>query len=309
MSDAKPIDPKAEALARQLKEKLERRRPRPWKLVIASLVIATLLLALLAWWMYPRPKSLPLQVMALDVLATPDETPRARARLIVSLEDKERRRLAGLKVVFHESELLAPKGEQARLIETVSDEHGDAAVDWPLRKLEPTPFQVVHVNRGEEKASPVDVGNIFVWAKDAKLLLVDARETLIAKDLDIKASETLMKAHKDDWKIVYIVPGITVAQEFREARRWILDKPAKLPIGPVLGRERFTNETSVESARRELLKQVQGRFNGRLVAVVRNADSAKVCTDAGLTTIVLGGEAPAGTRLALAWTDVPGHLK
>src|SRR5438445_10525609 len=36
MSSEKPPDPKADALARQLKETLAQRRPRPWKLVLAS---------------------------------------------------------------------------------------------------------------------------------------------------------------------------------------------------------------------------------------------------------------------------------
>ena len=89
MSKEKPPDPKADALGRQLKDSLAERRPRPWKLVLASIVIATSLLGLLAWWMYPRPRPALLQVMALDIICTPDEKPQVRAQLIGSADDKE----------------------------------------------------------------------------------------------------------------------------------------------------------------------------------------------------------------------------
>lgn len=298
MSKEKPPDPKADALGRQLKDSLAQRRPRPWKLVLASVVVATLLLILLAWWMYPRAKPAPLQAMALDVICTLEETtPQVRAQLIPPADDKAPRRLTGHKLVFHESRLMLPPGEKPREIEVKSDEHGQARVEWHLRKAESTEFLVLHVDPENGKASPVDGGRIFVWPKDAPLLVVDAEETLIADELDGKASETLLKAAKEGWRIVYVAPGHTQAPDFRKARRWINEKQAKLPPGPVLGRVLFSDQKSLDEARGDLLKQLQGKFNGPMLAVVKLEASARTCKNAGLRTVVVD----AGP----AWADVP----
>ena len=50
MSNPIPSNPKADALAKQLKEQLAQRRPRPWKLVLATLAVSILALGFIAWW-------------------------------------------------------------------------------------------------------------------------------------------------------------------------------------------------------------------------------------------------------------------
>src|SRR5947208_3257469 len=101
MAETKPPSPKSEALGKQLKASLAQRRPQPWKAVLATLAAAVVLLALLAWWLYPRPLPAPLQLMALDVLCTPDEKPHARALLFSPPEETASRRLDGQTIVFH----------------------------------------------------------------------------------------------------------------------------------------------------------------------------------------------------------------
>src|ERR1700686_978512 len=116
MSDQKPPSPKSDELAKQLKDSLAQRRPRTWKPVLAALAASVLLLALLAWWRYPRPKPGPLQVMALDVVCNSEETPHARAQLFAGPDDKTLRGLSGQTIVFHEQPLLLKPGEKPREI-------------------------------------------------------------------------------------------------------------------------------------------------------------------------------------------------
>src|SRR5438045_3200087 len=99
MSESKPPSPQADELARKLQAALVQRRPRPWKPVLAVLVVGTLFLALLAWWMYPQPRHGPLQVLALHALFTSDETPRASAQLMLPDEDEDSRRLSDQTIV------------------------------------------------------------------------------------------------------------------------------------------------------------------------------------------------------------------
>jgi hypothetical protein len=112
----------------------------------------------------------------------------------------------------------------------------------------------------------------------------------------------LTRAAKEGWKIVYVAPAHTQAQEFRKTRRWIQEKAAKLPIGPVLARRHFSTEESAEQARGELLKELKGKFTGPMRAVIKLEASARVSKDAGLDTIVIGA-GPA------SWANVTIKLK
>ncbi len=217
------------ALARQLKDSLAHRRPRPWKLVLATLAGSVLMLVLLAWWLYPGPKPALLQIIALDVVCPPDETPHARAQLFAPPEDKEQRRLRGYTVVFHEPPLLLAPDVHRREVVAKTDERGQASVEWPVDGAH-TEYKVRHIDVEQRRGSRDD-GRIFVWPKKAPLLIVDADETLIADTLDEQAPKTLTKAANDGWHIVYL--SLTSAQplEFRKARGWI-EEPSKLPKGP-----------------------------------------------------------------------------
>ena len=314
-------DAKADALAKKLKDSLAQRRPRPWKLVIATLLSSVLLLALLAWWLRPQTASAPLQVMALDTICTPDETPTVRAQLLTVRQIKDPphlmtptkedlRLLPGHTIVFHEPHLLLPPGVEAREVVVKSDERGQASVEWALRKPMSAEFLVLHIDAEQRKGSPQDLGRIFVWPKDAPLLVVDADETLIADELDAQASATLTKAAKDGWHVVYLAPAQTRPHEFRAARGWLTKHQAKLPAGPVLGRQHFAADETTEQVRRDLLKQIQERFHGPMLAVVKNGESAQVCRELGLRTILVGaGPAPAKVVHAPTWADVPITLK
>lgn len=270
MSNPKSTDPKANALAQQLKDSLAQRRLRPWKIVLGTLAVSVLLLGLLAWWMYPKPKPPPLQVMAFDVVCTTDEVPEVRAQLHGPPDDDQPRRMSGWKVIFREPLLPPPpKGAAPREIEALSDEHGQASLEWPLHEPKSTQYSVLHVDPDLGKGSLVDVGHVFVWPKDAPLLIVDADETLIAKEVDADASATLTKAAKEGWRIVYLAPAATNAHDFRKARRWLTENQAKLPPGPILGRKHYPLEEPIEEARADLLKRLQGKFTGKMLAVVK----------------------------------------
>ncbi len=293
MAESKPEH--AEALARQLKEALAHRRPSPWKAVLAALAISSLILAGLVWWLYPRARAASLEIVALDGVFTPDETPIARAQLFAPLEDEGTRQLGGHKIVFHE--LLAMPGEKPRTVEVQSDEHGQAAVEWPTSNAESSEFFARYLSTEPRPKNVNDGGRLFVWPKNAPLLIVDADETLIAAKLDEQAATTLNKAAKEGWRIVYLTPAGTHGHEWRIARIWI-QRQAKLPIGPVLGRRQFPRATSRSArSRRALLKSLR-RFEGPQLAVVKTPDAAQICKELGVRTILLG-----------SWADVPAQLK
>ncbi|MSQ93147.1 MAG: hypothetical protein EXR98_01175 [Gemmataceae bacterium] len=303
ISDPKPAAPKADTLARQLKDSLAKRRPRPWLPVLAILTGSVLILVFLAYWYYPRPPLTPLQIMALDVVGTTDEVPQVRAQLLTPLEEKTPRPLNGFGIIFHRP-LTQKANDKPIEIVTKSDARGQAAADWPKPSTATADFSVNHVDPANRHVDS-DLGRIFIWPKDAPILIVDAAETLGAEEVDEQASATLRRAAKEDWHIVYVALGSEQPQEFRAARIWIARNQAKLPIGPVLGRPHIAEEESAAQARRAILQSLKERFQGPMVAVVKNEVSAQISKDAGVRTIMIGaGAAPAGVTQAPTWSDV-----
>jgi hypothetical protein len=296
-------NPKTDKLATQLKDSLAQRRPRPWKFVLTALAGSVLLLLLLAWWLYPQAKSPPLQVIAFDVLSTPDETPHARAQLLALPDDIGPHRWSGRTIVFHEQPLLLGPNKKPREIVAKSDERGQASVEWPVEQAALTEYLVLHVDAEQRRGSAHERGRIFVWPKNTSLLIVDADETLLRPNLDAKAApEILAKAVKDDWRIVYLALAGTQTHQFRKTRDSI-EKQALLPKGPILGRKFFTDETTVASARHDVIQELQSRFKGTMLAVVSQRESAKVCEDLGMRTVVIGGAEVA------TWAEVSVKLK
>lgn len=315
MSDPTPSPkPKADAdaLAHRLKQKLSKERPRPLLLVLGAMFVCIVFLALLAWWMYPRPLPAQVGVFALDTLASDEEKPTVQAQLLLPPGDKDLRRLAGLELVFVDGRFILPPGEEPRTVRATSDAQGRASVAWPQNGKSPMQeFQVRQIDVDRKKASS-DTARQFVWPKSAKLIVVDVEETLADLDPDQwskdppepialrKGAAEALLALQGDRKIVYASITALDGRTFVKVRGWLVSKsqgPAAVPVGPLLGRSSYPSETPVSDERRGLLQQLRQRFDGEIVVVVRSPDAARVSQDMGIRTIVLGEN-------GLDWKDV-----
>jgi hypothetical protein len=309
MSEPKPPKPPADELAQQLKSSLAKRRPRTWMPVTAAIVLCSALLGGLVWWMYPRVPTQPLQLMAFDGVCTPDEAPTARAQLLASKAEEPAPRLSGFEMKFHEPSLVPQANAKPRQVFARSDEKGQASVEWPVGDAAVTEFFVQYIDTQRRRVSAAERGRLFVWPKDAPVLLVDADETLLAAALDDKAQATLSKAEEESWHVIYLALAGANAHDFRQARSW-LENQVKLPKGPVLGRLLYPAAGTLDSARRDVLKQMKSRFSGPLLAVVKTAEAAQACRDLGLQTVLIGdADAPARVLRVATWADVPIKLK
>lgn len=308
MSEPKEGSSKADAMAHQLKDSLMDDRPHSWKLIVGSLAGCVLLLAILAWWLYPKPKPGPLQIVGLDSICTTDDMPIVRAQLLASPEDKAARSLAGQTVIFHEPPRIGPAGgDKPREASAVSDERGLASAEWAGK--ESMELLAVYVDPAQNKGSPRERCRVFVWPKDSPLLVVDADETLVGDKLDAKAEAALIQAEADGWRIVYLCAAGADVSDLRKARGWI-EKQAKLPRGPILGRARYGTDDTAESVRVAQVATLRDRFKGSLVVVVRNAATALAMKGAGVRTIsISNGDPPAGILHAPTWAEVLSKAK
>jgi hypothetical protein len=243
---------------------------KPWKLIVGALVVCTAALALLAYWMYPRPQPAAVQIVALDKICTPDDAPVARAQLFVLPDESGPRRLQGLKVIFHEPRLPMPGPNKPREIESLSDDQGRASIDWPVAQAAFSEFFASHV--GDREYAVPDRGRVFVWPKDASLVIVDADGALIGDRLSTQAAVDLRRAAKSGSRVVYLTMAGGAAHEFRAACSWIAKHQASLPIGPVLGRLHFPDADSPAAARQGAIDALKARFTGPRRIVLTPAD-------------------------------------
>ncbi len=319
--DKKPSE-KAEALAKQLQEKLRKERPR-WMRWVPLLAVALFgSLGILAWLLYPEPEPPPLTLAAMDSLAAEGEAPQLRAYL--GPEDPEATvgNLAGLQVLFS-----IPKagGEEPLLRKAATDLRGEASASIEPGLPGKTRFEATFVALGKKQKGQHDGAAIYVVASDAPLLLVDVEETLA--DIDAKlwsktnslniglrpgATEALQTIRaKEKWVIVYLAVGNTPAKEYRRPRGWIglkTSAPTALPDGPVLGRLHY-DSGSAGDARKALLADLRGRFSGPMAAVVRNSEAAEQCVALGIRAIAMGGgDFPAQVTPIKSWSDLPAAL-
>ena len=313
MSETKPPGPDADKLARQLQESLARRRPTAWKPVLAVLSVCTLFLALFAFWLKPRPPAPLMPLVALDGLYTPDETPLARIQLFVAAEDAESApSLRSQDVLFQGQGVeFVHQGGTASLVRMKTDSKGQTTAELP-KSAGPAlmDFQARHIDdsRGLKGAAP-DSGQVFVWPKDAPLLIVDVDETLMAKELDAKAVATLKTAAEARWRIVYLSVAGAEAESFRQARDWLREQ-ADLPAGPVLGRSQYPSQESAEQARIALLRSLNVRFTGPKNVVVKSAQAAETCAELRLRAIVIGdAKTSADVIRVTSWAEVFERLK
>lgn len=293
MSNDQPPKPNADALAKNLKASLAERRPRPWKPVLVVIVLASLTLVGLWFWLKPRPRTEPWQVLAFDSLVTPDETPRARAQLFVTTADGAVPRPSGQTIVLFEQMNADP-----RRLSVKSDANGVASADWPIQGGSIAEFYGQHLDDDRRQVSLAVRGLLFVWPKNAPLLIVDADE-----EFDAQALSTLSKAGEEGWHVVYLATAATTAPDFARAIAWRDDNP-KLPRGPMLGQDFYPSDKPQESTRRDTLKSLKDRFNGPMLALVNSADAAQTCKEVGVPALRIGA-APEG----VPWTDVPVRLK
>ena len=298
MSENQPPKPKADDLAKDLKASLAQRRPRTWLPTIVAVVVASLVLGGVYIWMQPRRRAQPLQVLALDAVFTPDQTPVARAQLFEPIGDTARSRLGGQTIVLFEQMAANP-----RRIVAKSDAAGSAQVDWPLDGAPAAEFFAQFIDDERRQVSSAVRGRLFIWPKDTPLLIVDAHETLITGDLNADALSRLTKAHEEGWRVIYLAVKSATAPDFAAAHAWLDDK-AKLPRGPVLGRGIFPSDAPMETAWRDALTSLKTQFTGPMLAVVGSDEAAQTCKEANVPTVRIGAD-----NGGVPWADVPVRLK
>jgi hypothetical protein len=308
----------ADALARRLQTSLKRRRPRTWlAYVVVFLAIGGL--ALVAWWLYNPTPPVRLEVIALDSVVGPDETPEVFAQLAFpDTGDYSPSLLAGRDVVFIEASATSIPGRQGMQKSAVSDAKGRAKVEWPRPGDGKSDAIVARYADVRFKQGSQDKATLFTWDAGRPILLVDVDDTLVPADgfgwettplgktvPRAGAVAALQAAAKKDYLIGYIALAPERALSYRLARGWV---GAHFPAGPVIGRPVYPPTADRHDDLRTLLKSLKPRFGERITLIAGQRAAIDVVQEIGIRGLVLGEPVPGAAHMT-SWADLARHLE
>jgi hypothetical protein len=313
----------AEAMGRQLQEKLRKQRPRwsRWVPLVAVVLFGGLVL--FAWLIYPSPDPPRLTVTALDALHVEGAELHVRAVLDPERSDEQQDSYQDLEITFWQDDN-APLGPGTRHTARC-DQHGQAHAT--LERADPagTMFNVRHISPSK-KYEARDRASVYALKKDAPLLVVEVEETLadiepeqwsatnpLGIGIRTGAASSLKGAADKGWRVVYLAVHGARARDYRRVRGWVEIKGGEaepLPRGPVLGRTQFAGAPGgLSQVRQEALDHLCERFKGPISAVVRTAEAAEQCLRLKIRPLAMGGgDFPEGVTRLKSWAELSAAL-
>jgi hypothetical protein len=300
---------KAEELARQLRAAV--RRSRPWgkgRKVVAVVALAVVALPL-AWWFWPRPEPVHVEVIAFDQLTVPGQE--TTVRIGTEAVDPKAESWGDQQVYWQE---LKPPGAQTAADDTVTlrtDKKGMATVKRPFAAT--PPYALVEARYLDKRSKPpwesASRGRVFVWPVKTRLVVIELTTENKSADNMAALSAALEEAQAMGWKVVYLALGPARPLGYQAERDWAHQqmaedaKPHQLPTGPVLGRSTYFAGADLQQAREEILAGLKKQFQGHVVLVEASKDT--------LTAKAVGVPPASGVVLIQpgSWQDLAAVLK
>jgi hypothetical protein len=314
-----------EELAKQLRAKMRKERPRSFSTFLALLLLCGTPLALLAWWLWPG-RDLPrLMVIAFDQIALPGETVPLRARLTPEDPRVSAPDLGGLDVSFAELKPPSPQGEPPQQAQARSAGNGEAVVRWKAPAGdEAAEFQAAYTDPRAHYRAP-DQARVFARRAQTPLLLVAVDALAEAGDdawvrapigtiaVRPAADKALQAARDRQYQVVYLAAGAGSPIVYRKMRGWVELKAQEqrvLPEGPVLGQLPAPGAAPAASNWAEVFADLKKRFRGPVVGVGKEVPLAEALRGAGATALVVGegDQAPAGVTRLASWAELAAKL-
>jgi hypothetical protein len=270
----------------------------------------------LVWWFRPRVVLPELLLAAYDQIALPGEKTAIRAQIEPHRQPPAGLDLAGCDLYFQEQ-------RTARLLGKVAtDAFGIAALESAFEAANP-PGQVVVRYRGDATGHRGSEARqqVFVWAPDSLLLLVDADHGLAEgneaslwskNNLDIRpqdgALQALQAAAAQHYRVAYLSASADRPSRYNKLRAW-LDRgwvPAaeRFPPGPLLALAGTAHNKDGKAFRERIVADLKSRFSKKIHALTQDSECARDLDRGGLQTALLGKDVPAaGVKGFRDWTE------
>jgi hypothetical protein len=316
----KPPPRQEDELTQRLRESVHKHRPWTVQGVLILLALLVIPLVLLAWWMVPRPEPPRLEVIAFDRLGLPGEEVSLHARLEPVEPQETPVDLAGYPLIFQEGSLLPRPGVPQ--LKTSTGEGGEARIAWTFKEV-PEAEYLVHYPGDQKRRSTRDRAHVFFRPAETPLLVIDVQHVLSAESSDgwqkknildiapVAAAGNALREARKTFQPVYLATYPDNALQYRRVRGWVENRilsKEPFPAGPILGRNSYAQEES--AARQEVLRHLQERFHGAIIAVVGKGEAAAVCRALGVQALLVGDdEGPKEVSRIASLQELAHHLK
>jgi hypothetical protein len=322
MSSADTPQPDSAALARQLKQSLQRSRFRRQRIVLLCALVVAGLLGAMAWSVYYPSGDIAVSVIALTSVGNTSEVGLARAVLVAPDVDGGASRRGGYEVIFLDP--APPPGAMPRRAQAVTDRAGYAQVSWPMPDKSPVAtFRARHIDPRQRRGSEGD-GRIYRWPREAAILLIEVEGLLADPPPEARPLAPVQAAAPGgalealsslppEVQVVYLLPATEGWLPARRLRAWVEERfgdGTGLPAGPVLGKLDFPTARTGADIRPAAVALLRERFTGQLAALVQRADAVSAYRDKNVPVLWFGEAAPPlEVPRAAAWSDVPAMVR
>jgi hypothetical protein len=291
----------------------DRRHRSPVRIAVTLLVLAVLVgLPIYLFW--PSPQQPPLLLAAFDQIALPGETVTLCARVEPLGEDDATANVARRALYFQELQRDWWK-------ETATNRDGVAMVERSFADAKaPVEIMVRYPGDGHRQHGTQTKSRVFVWPQESALLLVDVESTLpereanlwTANNLDIRPrpdAVTLLRSARSKYRIVYLCAAADRPSRYNKLRAWLergwAPAEEQFPDGPVLARSCHLPVSETAEFLQATSNDLRERFQGMMMGVTGDRDTARLFHAAGCRTFLLGetGNTPDAVTIIQSWSE------
>jgi hypothetical protein len=291
----------------------DRRRRSPVRIVVTLLVLA-LLVGLPIYFFWPGPQHPPLLLAAFDQVALPGENITLCARVEPLGEDDTTANVARRELYFQELQKDWWK-------ETATGRDGMATVERSFAAAKaPVEIIVRYPGDGQRQHGTQTKSRVFVWPQESALLLVDVESTLpdreanlwTANNLDIRPrpdAVTLLRAARSKYRLVYLCAAADRPSRYNKLRAWLergwAPAQEQFPDGPLLARSCRLPGSETADFLQATLNDLRERFQGTIVGITGDRDTARLFHASGCRTFMLGetGNTPDAVTMIQSWSE------
>ena len=293
-----------------------RRTPAHIALLIG---VPAIVIALLVWWIYPKPALPALLLAAFDQVALPDEVVPLQARVEPVVTPETPTDLTGCQLFFLDM-------SSGRLLGKVSSGRDGWGAIETKNSAASSPYEMLVRFPGEEnrRRSDQSGSQLYVWPAESSILVVDADRILAGVDdvnlwtqhnLDIRPradAAASLRSNQVSYRIVYLAVSAASPSRYNKLRGWMgyvrASSTEAFPPGPLLAPAALPQID--DDFHKLIVGSLTKRFTGKLVGCTDDAIRAKLFHDSGLRSFLLSktAESAEGIEVVKTWKELAEKL-
>jgi hypothetical protein len=290
--------------------------------MLIALVLATVVIAGVVWWVWPRPALPELLLAAYDQIGIANGRVSIRGQLQSLAELPAGLDLSGCNLFFQQ------RATGEFLGKVATDRLGLARVEKAFPATDrAVEFVVRYPGEPNQRRGAQETGRVFVWPADSSLLVVDCDHGISDGDegrmwsvnnLDIllqPGAPEALQAARSRHRIIYLSASADRPARYNKLRAWLergwAPSAGRVPQGPLLARAGLPEAGDSGAFPAHFFGQLKQVFTGSAALITGDPRLAtEMANNAGVKTFLLATQAPGphGVKAIKSWKDLAQEL-